>query len=502
MTTVSESLRPRRWPMLIDGEHVEAGEERLFTRTSPAHDVVVGEFVEATPQEVDRAVEAARTAFDDGRWCDLPGMVRARRLRRVAALVEEHAGELARLEAVESGKPVAQARAEVAASAELWYYAATLAQHAYGDAHNALGEEHLGLSLREPVGVVSVITPWNFPLLIASQKLPFALAVGCSAVVKPSQLTPGSTLLLGDLVAEAGVPAGVVNVVTGRGGVGSRLSEHPLVDMVSFTGSTDVGKKVMTAAAQTLKRVELELGGKNPQVVFPDADLDAAVDAVVFGVLYNQGECCNSGSRLLIHRDIADDFVARVVEHARRVVVGDPLDEDTRVGAIASDEQLETIERLVGEGTAAGAELLLGGHRLETPAGRFYAPTVFDGVTRDMSIAAHEIFGPVLSVLRFDSLDEAVSITNSTPYGLSAGVWTGDVDTAVGYARRSRAGTVWVNCFMDGFPELSFGGYGESGIGREIGRHAVEAFTELKSVVLHTGPRRNLWVPQEGTHLS
>ncbi|MFK4149276.1 aldehyde dehydrogenase family protein [Streptomyces sp. NPDC004065] len=498
--TTTEATEPHCYPLLIGGEHIHAPAQRRFTRTSPAHGRVVGEYAEATPEEVDLAVETARKAFEDGRCRDLPGMERARLLRRVAALVEEHAEELARVEALESGKPIAQARGEVAATAELWYYAATLAQHAYGDSHNALGSDYLGLALREPVGVVGIITPWNFPLLIVSQKLPFALAVGCTAVVKPSQLTPGTTLILGDLVTEAGIPAGVVNIVTGKGGVGSRLSEHPLVDMVSFTGSTEVGKKVMIAAARTLKRVELELGGKNPQVVFPDADLDAAVDAVVFGVLFNQGECCNSGSRLLVHHDIADAFVERVVEHARRVVVGDPLDETTKVGAIASDEQLRVIEQLVGEGTEAGARLLLGGHRLDTPTGRFYAPTVFDHVTADMSIATTEIFGPVLSVLRFGSLDEAVSITNSTPYGLSSAVWTRDVDTALAYARRSRAGTVWVNCFMDGFPELSFGGYGESGIGRELGRHAIDAFTELKSVVVHTGPRHTPWVPVEGTH--
>jgi betaine-aldehyde dehydrogenase len=345
---------------------------------------------------------------------------------------------------------------------------------------------------------VGIITPWNFPLLILSQKLPFALAVGCTAVVKPSQVTPGTSLMLGDLITEAGIPAGVVNVITGLGRVGARLSEHPGVDMVSFTGSTAVGKQVMATASKTLKRVELELGGKNPQVVFPDADLQAAVDAVVFGVLFNQGECCNSGSRLLVHRDIADEFVGRVVEQARQVVVGDPLDDLTKVGAIANDEQLNTIETLVGEGVDAGATLLLGGERIETDKGRYFAPTVFSDVTPDMSIATNEIFGPVLSALAFADLDEAVAITNSTSYGLSAGVWTADIDTAVSFARKAKAGTIWVNCFMDGFPELSFGGYGESGIGRELGRHAIDAFTELKTVAIHTGPRRELWVPQAG----
>lgn len=497
MTTTNE-IALRRYSLLIDG-HEDAGGGDTFTRTSPAHDVPVGEYVEATADAVERAVAAARRAFDDGRWSDLPGAVRAAHLRAVAALIESHTEELSRVETLESGKPIAQARGEVEATAQLWYYAATLAQHAYGDAHNALGSEYLGLALREPVGVVSIITPWNFPLLILSQKLPFALAVGCTAVVKPSQVTPGTSLLLGRLITEAGIPPGVVNLLTGRGRTGARLSEHPDVDMVSFTGSTSVGKQVMVAASRTLKRVELELGGKNPQIVFPDADLTAAVDAVVFGVLFNQGECCNSGSRLLVHADIAQEFVARVVEQARRVAVGDPLDELTKVGAIATDEQLETIEQLVREGVDAGATLELGGHRLATERGRYYAPTVFSGVTPDMSIATTEIFGPVLSVLEFSTLAEAIAITNSTAYGLSAGVWTRDVDTAITFARKARAGTVWVNCFMDGFPELSFGGYGESGVGRELGRQAVDAFTELKTVTIRTGPRTNFWVPQAGS---
>lgn len=499
MTLTDESISCRSYQLLIDGEHVPASDDMtVFARSSPSHDVVVGRYVDASDADVDRAVEAARRAFDDGRWSDLSGAARAERLRSVAALVQDSAEELALVETLESGKPISQARGEVASTVQLWYYAATLAQHAYGDAHNALGAEYLGLSLREPVGVVGIITPWNFPLLILSQKLPFALAVGCTAVVKPSQLTPGTSLMLGDLITAAGIPPGVVNVVTGRGNVGGRLTEHPRVDMVSFTGSTEVGKKVIVRAAQTLKRVELELGGKNPQVVFPDADLDAAVDAVVFGVLFNQGECCNSGSRLLVHADIAQEFTERVVAEAKRVVVGDPLDDDTRVGAIASDEQLETIDRLVREGSAAGATLLLGGRRLDTHKGRYYSPTVFGNVTPTMSIATSEIFGPVLSVLTFADITEAVAVTNSTSYGLSAGVWTSNIDTAVQFARKARAGTVWVNCFMDGFPELSFGGYGESGIGRELGRHAVDAFTELKTVAIHTGARTNFWVPQVG----
>ncbi|NUR77385.1 MAG: aldehyde dehydrogenase family protein [Thermoleophilia bacterium] len=488
------TLTATEYTMLIAGEPAEAMSGDRFVRESPAHDVVVGSYPSASAEDVDRAVEAARDAFDHGAWARESGAVRARALRRVAELIDEHSERLAYIEAVESGKPISQARGEMSATAELWWYAATLAQHAYGDAHNALGERYLGLTMREPVGVVGVITPWNFPLLIASQKVPFALAVGCTAVIKPSNLTPGTTVVLGELVREAGVPDGVLNVVTGRGPVGARLAEHPDVDMVTFTGSTEVGSKVMTAAARTLKRVGLELGGKNPQIVMADADLDAAVDAVVFGVYFNQGECCNSGSRLLVDAAIADELLERVVDRARDVPVGDPLDDNTLVGAIASPEQLATIERLVAEGKADGADLVLGGDRMETPAGRFYEPTVFANVAPSMSIAREEIFGPVLSAIRFNGIDEAIGIANSTVYGLSAGVWTRDIDSALTFARGARAGTVWVNCWMDGFPELSFGGYKQSGIGRELGRHAIDEFTELKTVTIHTGPR-TMWVP-------
>jgi betaine-aldehyde dehydrogenase len=348
---------------------------------------------------------------------------------------------------------------------------------------------------REPIGVVAMITPWNFPLLIISQKLPFALAAGCTAVVKPSELTPGTTLMLGKLIQEADFPAGVVNIVTGYGvPVGARLAEHHDVDMISFTGSTDVGKLIVGASRHNLKKVELELGGKNPQIVFADADLDAALDAVVFGVYFNMGECCNSGSRLLVQRSIAEDFQARVIARAQAVPVGDPLDERTKVGAIVNDEQFGKIMGYIAEGRQEGAALRLGGDRLPTAAGRFIQPTVFTGVLPSMSIANAEIFGPVLSVIAFDTAAEAIRIANSTMYGLSAGVWSRDIDTVFQVSRGIRAGTIWVNSFMDGYPELSFGGYKESGLGRELGRFAIDEFTELKTVQLHLGPRTNWWL--------
>lgn len=487
------AIEKHEFSLIINGESLESGSGARFERHSPAHDVVVGTYAEASVEDADFAIEIARKSFDSGPWPKLSGSQRGRFLRRVAELIERDLEKIARIETLESGKPISQARDEIRASAELWFYAATLAQHAYGDAHNALGDDYLGLVLREPVGVVGVITPWNFPFLIASQKVPFAIAMGCTVVIKPSQLTPGTTVILAELVREAGVPDGVVNVVTGRGGVGSRLAEHPAIDMVTFTGSTEVGKKVMTAAAGTVKKVELELGGKNPQVILDDADIEEAVDAVVFGVYFNQGECCNSGSRIIVHESIADDFHQRVIERAKHVKVGDPLDEDVLVGAIASNEQFETIERYVKEGLEAGANLSLGGTRWDSSVGRYFAPTVFSSVTEDMSIAKEEIFGPVLSVLKFQNLDDAVRIANSTLFGLSAGVWTRDITTALNFSKRVRAGTVWVNCWMDGFPEMPFGGFGESGIGRELGRQAIQEFTETKTVAIHTG-RRTMWV--------
>jgi betaine-aldehyde dehydrogenase len=492
MTTTD--ITPTHHSMIIDGKEVGAADGRTFERTSPAHDVLVGVYPDAGAEDVDHAVAAARRAFDTGPWPRMSGAERARVLLAVAGMIRRDAEQLARAEALEMGKPISQARDEVDAAAELWEYAATLARHAYGDAHNMLGADVLAMVVNEPVGVVAMITPWNFPLLIISQKLPFALAVGCTAVVKPSELTPASTLHLARLLGEAGLPDGVVNVLTSTGGAGADLTRHRHVDMISFTGSTRVGRLVAQAAGERLTKVELELGGKNPQLVMADADLDAAVDAVVFGVYFNAGECCNSGSRVLVERTVAEEFQAAVVARAAQVPVGDPLDPSTKVGPIASPAQLRTVERYVGEGHAAGAVLALGGERMPTQVGRYYRPTVFTGVTPEMSIAREEIFGPVLSMLTFDTLDEAIRIANSTAFGLSAGIWTRDIDSALLAAREIRAGTIWVNRWMDGYPELPFGGVGDSGLGRELGRQAIGQFVETKTIQLQVGPRDGRWL--------
>jgi betaine-aldehyde dehydrogenase len=487
------SIVAQQWSHLIDGKPA-AGSGPLVERTGPAHDQVVARYHSAGEDDVDAAVAAARRAFDTGAWPRTSGAERAALLRRVAARIEADRDTLAHLETVESGKPITQARAEMTSAAGIWHYAAGLAQQTHGDAHNALGAGYLAMVLKEPVGVVGVITPWNFPLLIVSQKLPFALAAGCTAVVKPSDLTTGTTTHLVRILHEEGLPPGTVNLVLGGADTGRWLAGHPGTDMTTFTGSTRVGRAVAAAAAAGPRKVSLELGGKNPQVVFPDADLDAALEKVVFGAYFNQGECCNAGSRLLVHADIAEEFTRRVVARTRDVRVGDPLDPATKVGALISGHHLDVVTDYVAMGEREGATVATGGTPLARGTGRYFAPTVLTGVPRDARVAREEIFGPVLSVVTFTDLADAVEITNATGYGLSAGVWSRDLGTALTYARATRAGTVWVNCFMDGFPEISFGGYGASGLGRELGRTAIDEYVEHKSVVLRTGAPTDSWM--------
>ncbi|MEO1225562.1 MAG: aldehyde dehydrogenase family protein [Pseudomonadota bacterium] len=494
-----QTAGPSTYRLLIDGAWTDAASGRTLDRASPGHGVAVSRYALAGAADVERAIAAARRAFDHGPWPGMKGSDRAAVLTRTADLIQDRADDLARLDALESGKPISQAKGEVAGAIDIWRYAASLARTLHGDSYANLGDDMLGLVLREPIGVVSIITPWNFPLLIVSQKLPFALAAGCTTVVKPSEMTSASTLVLGDLLQQAGLPAGVVNIVVGHGAdVGAAMVDHPSVDMVSFTGSTRVGKQAMAAASNTLKKVSMELGGKNAQIVFPDADLDAALDAVVFGAYFNAGECCNAGSRLLVHRSIADDFVAKVVDLGRSVVVGDPLDPDTQVGAIITDDHLAKVEAYVDQAAQDGASIAAGGKRPNVSAGRYMAPTVVRDVAPGMAIAREEVFGPVLSVLAFEDADEAARLAQATDFGLSAGVWSRDIDTCIGLARAVRTGTVWVNTFMDGYPELPFGGYKQSGLGRELGRNAVEDFTETKTVQIHRGERTNWWVRPRG----
>ena len=486
---------PFRGKLLIDGAWQDASDGSTLDRRSPAHDnKLVAVYAQAGTADAEKAIAAARRAFDHGPWPRMKGAERARVLRNVAEGILARKHELATLETLENGKPLAQSLAEIEGAADLWHYAATLARNLHGDSYNTLGENTLGVVLRDPVGVVGIITPWNFPFLIVSQKLPFALAAGCTTVVKPAEVTSGTTVMLGEILVAAGVPAGVVNILVGRGNiVGEALVTHPDVDMLSFTGSTAVGKQAVAKSAQTLKKVSMELGGKNPQIVFADCDWDAAVDATVYGIFFNAGQCCNSGSRVLVQASIADKFAAAVVERSKRVRVGDPLVAGTQVGAITTDKQLETILNHIDGARRAGATIALGGSRIDRP-GMYVEPTIVTGVTTEMAIAREEVFGPVLSVLTFKDLDEAIAIANSTLYGLSAAVWSRDFSTCLEAARRIRAGTIWVNTFLEGHAELPFGGYRESGIGRELGRYATEDYTETKTLHMHLGARTDWYV--------
>jgi acyl-CoA reductase-like NAD-dependent aldehyde dehydrogenase len=488
---------PFRARHLIDGAWIDSADGAVSERHSPAHGALVSVAAKGGAAETEAGIAAARRVFDAGDWSRAPGKDRSAILLRAADLIERDIDRIALIETLESGKPITQARDEISGAADLWRYAAALARTMHGDSHNSLGPDMLGLVLKEPVGVAGIICPWNFPFLIVSQKLPFALAAGCTAVVKPSELTPSSTVILGEILKEAGLPNGVLNIVLGYGDpVGAMLSTHPAIDMVSFTGSTAVGKRIVAAASGTLKKVSLELGGKNPQVIFPDADLDQAADAITFGVYFNAGECCNSGSRIIVHEDVAEALVEKVVALSRKVPFGDPLDPRTKVGAIISPEHMGKIDGYVKAAAEAGAGVALGGAAIavEGLVGQFYGPTVVTGVTPGMPIATEEVFGPVLSVLTFRDPDEAIALANSASYGLSAGVWSRDGSTCLDFARRVHAGTVWTNTWMDGFAELPFGGMKQSGQGRELGRYGLEEFLEAKTVQMRIGNTRAPWV--------
>jgi acyl-CoA reductase-like NAD-dependent aldehyde dehydrogenase len=487
----------RRYRMVIGGKSVEAASGATITRESPGHPgCIVGEWPQADRQDVEGAIAAARAAFDTGPWPRLSGAERSKLMFKVAELILAHQEELAVIESLEVGKPIADARGEIAGCADLWHYAAGQVRGLDGDTHNNLGPDQLGIVLREPIGVVGVITPWNFPLIIACERLPWAIGVGCTIVIKPSEFTSGTTIRLAELCLEAGIPAGVVNVVTGYGDpAGQTLAEDPRIDMVAFTGSVRVGKLLGAVAANTVKRVGLELGGKGPQVVFADADLAAAADGVAKGVLSNTGQVCISGSRLIVERSAADELVERVSNLMRQTVVGDPLDETVQVGSLISAAHMAKVEGHVADGIAAGARVVTGGARLGGNQGLYYAPTMFTGATPQMGIAREEIFGPVLTALSFDTPEQAIQLANDTAYGLSASVWSENIGKAFRTIRGIRAGRCWINNVLDGAPELPIGGYKQSGNGRETGRLGFDEYSEFKTILMSLG-RPASWYSQ------
>ncbi|NLU71412.1 aldehyde dehydrogenase family protein [Streptomyces sp. HNM0575] len=482
----------RTYGVFIDGEETRPSGE-LIACKDPGTQEMVAQFERADVAQAQAAVAAARRAFDEGDWPSRSGAERAEVLRALASLMRRDQEALARIDAEESGKPIRLARGDVAASIAMTEYAAALAVTAHGDAHTSLGPDFTGLVIREPCGVVAMITPWNFPLLLLMQKLPYALAAGCTAVCKPSELTSGSTLEIARLAAEAGLPAGVFNVVTGPGStVGNHLARSEDVDVLSFTGSTDVGRAIVEASAGNLKRLSLELGGKAASIVFPDADLEDAVDGVLFGVLFNQGECCVSGARLLVHEDAADRFVQALADRVRELRVGVPLDEAADIGAMIHSAHLDKVLAYVSGAEAEGARIVAGGSPLTSgpfEAGCFMAPTIIDEVSPTSRLFQEEVFGPVLAVSRFRTHDEAIELANSVEYGLANSVWSKNIDTALAVGRRLRSGTVWVNTTIDGAPQLPGGGVKSSGYGREMGEAGFEEFTEVKTVQIRSGKR-------------
>jgi phenylacetaldehyde dehydrogenase len=474
--------------LFIGGKWVDAFSGATFDTPNPATGEPLATLAAGGPEDIDRAVRAARAAFDEGPWGRITPSERGRIVWKIGDLILDHLEEFAQLESLDNGKPLTVARAaDVPLAADLFHYMAGWATKIEGNTINisvpyAPGAQFHAYTMREPIGVVGQIIPWNFPLLMAAWKLGPALATGNCVVLKPAEQTPLSALLLARLIQEAGVPDGVVNVVTGFGeATGAPLAAHDLVDKVAFTGSTEVGKMIVQAAAGNLKKVTLELGGKSPNVVFADADPDASIAGAANAIFFNHGQCCVAGSRLYVESDRFDAVLEGVAEVAKGIKVGDGFAPDTQMGPLVSDEQLRRVTGYLDSGRKDGAEVVTGGGRVGD-RGYFVEPTVIAKTRPDMKIVREEIFGPVVVAEPFQSLDELAAVANDSVYGLGAGVWTKDLSKAHAMAKRLRAGTIWINCYNIFDASLPFGGYKQSGWGREMGHEVLEAYTEVKAV--------------------
>jgi phenylacetaldehyde dehydrogenase len=473
--------------LFIDGQWVDAASGETFETTNPATGETLATVAAGDVSDIDRAVRAARRAFEDGPWGRLTPSDRGRIIWKIGDLILDHLDELAQLETLDNGKPYSVARvADVPLAADLFHYMAGWATKIEGNSINisvpyAPGANFHAYTMREPIGVVGQIVPWNFPLLMAAWKLGPALATGNCIVLKPAEQTPLSALRLADLIAEAGVPDGVVNVVTGFGETaGAALAAHDDVDKVAFTGSTEVGRLIVQAAAGNLKKLTLELGGKSPNIVLDDASPDAIAGAAN-AIFFNHGQCCVAGSRLYVQQDRFDEVVDGVAEIAKSIKVGDGLDPDTQMGPLVSDEQLQRVTGYLESGQREGATALSGGHRSGS-RGYFVEPTVLTNTRPDMRVVREEIFGPVVVAAPFQSLDDIAKLANDTPYGLGAGIWTKDISKAHALAKKIKAGTIYINCYNIFDAALPFGGYKQSGWGREMGHEVLEAYTEVKAV--------------------
>ncbi len=479
--------------LLIGGQWRDASSGATYENRNPATGATLAGVAEASREDVDAAVQSARRAFDAGKWASTPASRKAKVLYKIAQLISERANDLAMLEVRDNGKPIATAKGEISAIVDCFEFYAGAATKNYGETMPPPLATYLANTVREPVGVVGAIIPWNFPLLLASWKVAPALAAGCTVILKPAPSTPLSAIELGKIALEAGLPEGVLNVVTGSGReLGQWIVEHPAIDKIAFTGSTATGKIVAQTAAQTLKRVTLELGGKSPSVVFDDADIDAAVAGALYGIYYNAGQTCEARSRVLVQSSIYDKFAEAFVERAKNVRVGNPEDPQTHVGAITMREQYEKIQSYCDIGRDEGARVLIGGMAAPMDGmnaeGMFWTVSAFEAEPHHR-VATEEIFGPVVSLVRFEDEAEAITLANASDYGLSASVWSQNIGRANRTARAIRSGTVAINTPYSVFPGVPFGGYKQSGYGRELGMETMRLYSETKSVLTYIGEK-------------